>query len=267
MKTLILRLLRDKKMPIIIFSLAGLGFLWLYIAIFPSIQAQSQVYAETLKIFPDSFKKAFGIENMLFINLESYIAIEHFSAIWPLMLIIFLVSFAGSSIAGEIEQGTMGLLLSLPTSRIKILGSRYLLGIFGLVIFIILSILTAIPLAKFYNIPFESRNYFTVSLLAFLFGVAIFCLTMLFSTIFSEKGKVYSIISSTLIIMYVLKIVSSLYDKLDKLKYLSFFYYFNATDALVHNQIGMAAVAVFLATSFISTTLAFILFKKRDVAV
>ena len=74
-------------------------------------------------------------------------------------------------------------------------------------------------------------------------------------------------IGAIMIGMYVIRIVSILSDKLDKLKYLSFFHYYNAPEALGKNSISPETYLVFIGVAVITTALAAVWFSKRDVAV
>ncbi|KKT44230.1 MAG: hypothetical protein UW34_C0014G0002 [Parcubacteria group bacterium GW2011_GWA2_44_15] len=261
-----LRALKDKKIFLLSFVLGGIGMAWMYAALFPTIAKLSEPYNKILETFPKSLLQAFGFEGA-FTGFESYMSAEHFGFVWPIMLIFLIASFAGASISREIEKGTMEILLSLPVSRVKIFFGKYLSGIAALCVFVTFSVLAIIPLAEAYNINYVVSHFFTMSLLGFLFGWAIFGLSVLFSAIFSDKSKVYMATGGIMIGMYVIRIVSILSDKLDKLKYFSFFHYYNAPDALSKNSIAPETFIVFISVAVITTILAAVWFSKRDAAV
>lgn len=267
MLNIALRALKDKKIFLLSFILGGVGMAWMYAALFPTIGKMSESYSEILKSFPEAFLEAFGISETGFAGFESYMSTEHFSFVWPILIIILIISFAGSSLSREIEKGTMEILLSLPVSRLKIFFGKYLAGLSGLIIFTLFSVLSIIPLAQAYHIEYATDRYFTMSLLGFLFGMAVFSISMLISAIFSDRSKVSIIMGGGLLGMYVIKIISILNDKLDKLKYLSFFYYYDAPKALVNNSISPETFIVFISVAIIATTLAAYWFSRRDVAV
>lgn len=261
------RALKDKKIFLLSFVLGGVGMAWMYAALFPAIAKMSESYSEILKSFPKAFLEAFGISETGFAGFESYMSTEHFSFVWPILVIVIIISFAGSSLSGEIEKGTMEILLSLPVSRLKIFFGKYLAGLSGLIIFTLFSVLLIIPLAEIYNIEYAAGRYFTMSLLGFLFGLAVFSVSMLVSAIFSDRSRVSIIMGAVLLGMYVIKIISILSDKLDNLKYFSFFYYYNAPEALGKNIISPGTFVVFIGVAVIATALAAIWFSRRDVAV
>ena len=267
MLNIALRALKDKKIFLLSFVLGGIGMAWMYAALFPTIGKMSESYSEILKSFPKAFLEAFGISETGFAGFESYISTEHFSFVWPILIIILIISFAGSSLSREIEKGTMEILLSLPVSRLKIFFGKYLSGLIALAAFILFSVLAIIPLAEAYNIDYVVSHFFTMSLLGLIFGWAVFGLSMFFSALFSDRGKVYMALGILMVGMYVIRIVAILSDKLDKLKYLSFFHYYNAPEALAKNSISQETFIVFISVAIISTILAAYWFSRRDVAV
>lgn len=268
MKNIILRTLKDRLNGFIIYCLFGIALLWMYIGLFPSFSSQAEAFNELSKVYPEAMMKAFGIESLgvMFSNLQNFLSTEQFGFVWPLLGIALAIGFSSSIIAGEIERGNIELLLTQPISRTKIFWSKYISGIIQIAIFSFVTILAAIPLARLYNVSYVSENYWKTLLVGFCFLWAIFSLSILFSTIFNEKGKTSFISSGILIVMYVLKIVSSLKDNLKDLQYGSFFYYFDPSKVLVKGELGSLSISVFILTAIIATVLAVIWFTKRDIA-
>ena len=264
MLAIFLKVLKDRKYILLAYLIAAVGFLWMYVGMFPGIKEQSATMMKLLESYPQTMLKAFNIESLDFTHLENFVAMEQFSFVWPLLLIFLLVSLAGAAIANEVEKGTIEILLSQPISRLKIFFGKYLAGIFSLIVFTIISIFAVAPIAAIYHIDYQFANFATIAILGFIFGLAIFSLSVLFSAIFSDKGKVYFLTGGLLVLMYVLNIVASLKESLTDLKYLSFFYYFNSSKTLVHNEIDQWAYVVFLGVAVVTTFLAILIFKKRD---
>lgn len=268
MFTIFLSTIKDRRISLIIYCIAGIALLWIYVALFPSIQAQAENFKDLMSNFPEGFLKAFGIEDGFSLTtLESFLAVEQFSFVWPIIVIILLVPLAASGIAGEVEKGTAEIVLARPVSRRNIFAGRYLAGVFTLVVFTVFSVFSVVPLAELHNIDYAFGNYITIAITGFLFGIAVFSVGMLLSAISSERSRVYMGVGGMLIVMYVLNLVSALKDNLGNLRYLSFFHYFDPTQALVHNTISGVAILVFVAAIIICSLAGAILFSKRDIKV
>lgn len=264
---LVWRTIKDRKITIIVYCLATIGFLWMYVALFPAFRDQSAAFNEMIKNYPQDFMKAFGIETVDFNSLESYLAMEQFGIVWPLMAAFLVVSMGGIMLAGEIEKGTAEILLSRPISRQQLYWSRYFVGVVVLAIFVLCSTMLTIPMAKIYDINYILHNYWTLSVACFLFGWAIFSIAFMLSAVFSERSRVYMLCGGLLVGMYVIKIISALKESLENLKYFSFFYYYDANRALVENIVNGKSFVVFVSVAVVCTVIGMLVFRKRDVAV
>lgn len=266
MIALIFRTIKDHWFSVVILVAISILLTGIYVSMFPELQKQGEKMQELFKAYPKDMMKTFGIEvsSLSFSKIENFIAIEQYSFTWPILVIILTVAWAASSIAGEIERGTIELLLSWPISRLKIFFGKYLSGLLALIFFVVFSVYSPIPLAKLLNVSFQTANYTSMAIIGFFFGLAIFSLSMFFSAIFSDKGKVYATGAGVILIMYVLKIIAGLKESWDGLKYLSFFYYFDYNAAFLNNKIDLLNVLVFLGVTIVFLFLGAIAFMKRD---
>ena len=260
------RILKDRRIQILIYCLASIGLLWMYIALFPAFKDQSANLEQLIKSYPESFLKAFNFDIKSFTTVEGYLATEQYSFVYPLMVIFMLVGFAGAAFAGEIEKGTIEILIAQPISRLKLFFSRYFAGLLILIIFTATSVYGAIPLARAYDISISAEAFSKLAILAFIFALAIYSIAIMLSAIFSDRGKVFFITGGILILMYVLNILASIKESLSDLKFASFFYYFNPAKALGHNEIDDWAYLVFLGVAVVCTLIGAIWFSKRDIA-
>jgi ABC-2 type transport system permease protein len=243
------------------------GFAWMYIALFPTFSESFEQMKSLIDSFPKAFLDAFGFDPDSFMTFEGFIGSEQFTFIWPIMMITLTISFAGGAIAEEIEKGTIEILLSQSISRIKIFLGKFFAGVAAIVLYVIASIGCIFPLTKIYDITIKSENFLKLGFLCICFGLAIYGLSLLFSAVFSEKGKANFMPAGILILMYVINILAGLQESLRNLKYFSFFYYFNPSKLLVHGELDNLAWFVFLGTFIVSTSLAIFWFNKRDISV
>jgi len=256
----------ERKWPVLIYCGSSLLLLLIYVAIFPSMQAQTQQLIQILQSMPKAILSAFGSANITNFTLENLLVSKYFSLVWPLLAAILGISMAGNDVAYEVEKGTIEFLLAQPISRTKIYFARFLAEIFALAIFSALSTISVIPMAIAFHINYVAINYFKLFLMAILFAWTIYALSLFFSCLFSNKGRVYGVMGTIIIAMYVASLVATLKDSLDKLKYLSFFYYFTS-NILVDGKFNWLAIILFSIIIIIFLVLGLVVFQKRDIAV
>ena len=137
MFTVFKTILKDKKMTLLAYIIGSAVFVEMYLALFPALKSQAEMLNKLIASYPQGFMSAFGFEGTaaFFSTVENYMSTEFFSFFWPILAIIMLVSFAFSMIVGEIEKGTIELVLAQPISRIRIFFSRYTAGLLYFAIF------------------------------------------------------------------------------------------------------------------------------------
>ncbi|HUC20986.1 MAG TPA: ABC transporter permease subunit, partial [Candidatus Polarisedimenticolaceae bacterium] len=240
-----LRELKDRKWSLLGYSLGSLAMLWLYVATFRSSQNSTQQLQELVKTYPKGLLDALGLSNLTLDTVEKYLNAKHFSLLWPLLAIILALSRAGSQFAGEVQNGTMGLLLALPLERWQIFIAKYAAGLATIVIFAAVSVFGIIPLASAYHIPTHPHVLWGAWILTSLFMWAVYSAGLAVSSWVSEIGKVYAIMSTVLILSYVAHIVALIVANFEWLKHYSIFYYFDTQGVLATGHIMPRTLIVF----------------------
>ncbi len=267
MGTIFLRILKDRKISLVVYCLTGLLLLWIFIAMYPLIQEQAEGMMALVEGLPENFMNAFGVDSESFTTVEGFLAAKQYSATWPLMVILLLVAIAGTVIAGEIEKGSIEITLSRPVSRLKIFFGRYLVGLVSLFFFTVFSVFSVFPLAALYDINIDFSNVVKLSIITFLFGMAILSVALFFSAIFSERSRVYMIIGSLMVGMYIMNTIALIKESIDYIKFASFFHYLDTTGALIFNTIGTTSIIVFCCCAIAFAIAGAWWFNKRDIAV
>lgn len=267
MIAIIRREFREKKTSLIFYCLAILLLLWIYVALFPSLQSQAETYNKIIDTMPEAYKKAFGVTGTGLENLGSYLSIELYSLMWPVLTIFFVLARACSSFAGEIERGTIGTLLAQPISRGRLFVAKYLSSVLALVTLVVVSCIVPIGLAALFSLQLDAGAFLQLSVMAFCFGLAAFSIGLVCATIFSEKSKAYGITGALFLIMYVCNILAGIKPSLDSLKYASLFHYFNASDILSRHVFSLGPIGLFLCITIVATMFSYAWFNKRDISI
>lgn len=263
-RAIIIKELSQRRIATITFCLIGLGFLWLYTAMYPSLAKSSADIAAVYKTIPKSIMQAFNIEQLDF-SFNGFLASKHFDLAWPLMAILLSLSLAGNTIAGEIEQGTMNFLLAQPVSRRDLYIAKYLAGTIMMTIFVVCSILAIIPLTMVYNISSSASTIWLSAGVSWLFAMAIFSLGFFASSLFRERSRVYFLAGGLIFLMYIARVFSAIFDQLSWLKHLSFFYFYNANSLFGSGTLNQVSTVVFGLTIVLGFGFGLYIFQKRDI--
>ncbi len=260
------RVFKDRWVQLLIYSGISFFLVWMYVALFPIIRDQAEGLKVLLETYPESFTEAFNVDEAFLNTIGGFLSAEQYSLIWPIFVIVIASSLGGTAIAGEIEKGTIEVLLAQPISRLKLFFAKYFSGVIILAIFTFISVFSIVPLAAIHDIDYELINFSNFFIIALLFSLATYSIAMFFSSIFSQKGRVYFMTAGVIMLMYVANIVAVLKDNLTDLKYASYFNYFDSADVLVHNNIDDLAYWIFIGSIIVFTAAGALIFNRRDIA-
>ncbi len=255
--------LSEQKISLAIYTISLGLYAWMMVAIYPSTTKGIDIdqYWES---FPDVMKQLFGGQELSFATLEGFISIEYI-LIWQFIIIAFAIAFATRSIAKEIEDGTLELILSYPISRLKFIFTKIATG--AIAIFL----LTAISSLVLYLTTFTIDYSIALSKIIYI-GIANFGLffaflgiSFVFSAIFSERSRASFTIVGILIASYLLNAFSTLSDKVEKFDFISLFKYVENVAILKNNSINWSNFGILIGVGVIGSIISIIIFKKRDI--
>lgn len=266
MLTLVIKTIQKSLISLLAYTAISAAFVWMYVAMWPSFSKETEKLLELADAFPEDLMKAMNIDiAVMFGSMEGFIAGEHFSIIWPIIIIILTLTYASAAIAGEIDKGTIELLLSQPISRLKIFLAKYFSGLLIITSFILLSNFSVVPFALLHNVDLQIQNFLTISILGFLFAFAIYGVCIMLSSFSSSRGRPMAITGGLLIIMYALNVFSAFQESVENIKYLSFFHYYDFSAAAINNQLNALNIVVFLMVGVLTPIIGAIIFVKRDI--
>ena len=90
---------------------------------FPSMAASIDLDA-LLAAYPEALMKTFGVQTLA--TIEGFLASELYTFAWMLLVGLYFAYGAAGMIADDVEHGRLDLLLSLPVSRARLAGEKFL---------------------------------------------------------------------------------------------------------------------------------------------
>ncbi|HMS25638.1 MAG TPA: ABC transporter permease subunit [Acidimicrobiia bacterium] len=267
MISLLKREFTRNRTSFIVYCIISVLSAWLYVALFPSIQKQSEHLNEIMKSFPPAMLEAFGIDHSGYSTVEKFLSTELMSFIWPILAILFAASRTGASIAGAIDNRTLGLEISMPVSRIRLYVSKLLGEFCAMALFCAVSIMCIIPLCALHGIDVHISRIVLLFAICLLFGLTLVSLALFVSATTTEKGHVYFAVGGLLFASYVANIVAIISSNFSWLKHFSIFHYFASFDVLTGKSISISSLVFFLLVIVVSTVFGLWRFRNRDIPV
>src|SRR5665811_1886695 len=114
--------LADRRLSLLVYASSVALYGIMILAIWPSMRSSG--LSEMWDRYPENIKKAFGA-TINYAEFDGFVTLEYFASMWVIIMAAFAISLATGALAGEIEKGTMELLLSQPIARRSIVITRH----------------------------------------------------------------------------------------------------------------------------------------------
>jgi len=265
-QNLIRKLFRDQRWTLLGFGLGIAAYALLITLMFPTASQNAKLMDDYMKMMPEAMLKAFGIEGSM-ASFTGFITAEFLNLMWVLMAAAFAISFGGAMIAKEIETGTMELLLSAPISRQRVFWSKVAVLLTGLVVVTVAGIAAIWLGAILVNVSIDVGRYVGVGLLGLAFFVAIGGFAAVLSSFADDRGRPTLIAIGITLALYLMNFVAAYWTKLEWIKYLTLFHYYQPRQILDAGVMPWGDLAVFAGTAVACLAAASLIFQRRDITV
>ncbi|HQR08004.1 MAG TPA: ABC transporter permease subunit [Gemmatales bacterium] len=281
--TLFLKILRDLRWPLLgaAFLLTLFEGFWVKI----TDRFTNEVIPAILKKIPynDLFQILFEGSGKLFqailggesVNLSKTSDLLSVGYVHPLpqtILMIWALGRGASAISGEIERGTMELLVSQPIPRWKIITTNFMVDLVTIPTLAFCMLLGTylgtilVPLPNIDLVP-----YLRGVLLAIAFAFAMSGITYAISSMGRSRWRVLAWTFGIILAMSILNLLGQLWDTLGPWRPIAIHYYFQPQYAILKNQwtlpvagLQVNALAVMLGVAGLGYAFALWRFSQRD---
>ncbi len=260
-KNLFLKTLRDQKVNIYLFS-GGFIFISLYLAYFyPYMSGNSEIF-KVLKTLPPFIKNFLGDMSAL-ATPEGFFNLQPFMFFAPIIVLLFSAAKGAEMIAGEVEKGTIDVLLSRPQTRTQILNQKSSAIIFSLFLISAVFFISFQISLKIFGIDISVYKIFSAIFSLFLFSLTFYSFSLFLSTIFLKKKPVFWITGVVASLSLIFNSYSSAVKSLRTIAKFTPSYYYNSNSPL-SNGLDLKMVMVQISIFIIFYFLSIIVFRKRD---
>jgi len=218
-----------------------------------------------MKEMPQSLQNLFGVGIF-----DLTIAVEFFAILFMYILFMAAIHAAmlGAGIISKEERDkTAEFLLVKPVSRRQIMTAKLLTALTLLAVFFLATYASAYGILSYYSkgAAFASD---LMKLMASFAAIQLLFLSVgaFFAGIFKNPKRSVAAATSVMMVMYLLAVIADIVEKLDFLKYLSFFKYYDAKDILKRGYSPVyPVISVIVITALIFCAYHF--YQRRDMKI
>jgi len=217
-----------------------------------------------LDLLPSIVKSALGGQTLQVGNISALIAIGHNHPLVLFLHMFFAVGVPTALLTGEVEKGTMELILSRPVTKTQVYvcaGILTLVGMFALVIVMFLGTVAATSLYDFGE-PIPLGMFFRNAINGGLLASAAGAVSLLAAAVFRGRNMAVGAAVAFLVINYFVSLIAEWWPHMRFLKVLTLFNYVGGPKVITGWPLGnMCVLTVVLLIAAISGG---IIWQRRD---
>jgi ABC-2 type transport system permease protein len=243
--------------------IVGIGVGAMGLAMGPIYLALEDVLEEMLAQFPESIMAIAGGADMT--TAAGYYTGEMYSIVVPFAVMFVAATSVARAFGGEMENGTIGLVMSTPTRRTRLATEKAVAMVIHVVLAVaLLSVMVWIGIVAS-GLDIAAGNVFAISLMLSLVSVFVGGISMVVS-ILSGRG-VLAILAGMIvaIAMYAWSSFVPMADAIADLAWLSPWHHYIGTDPL-GSGVDWASAALLALLAVAPLAVGVYLFKRRDIA-
>jgi ABC-2 type transport system permease protein len=219
-----------------------------------------------LKILPGFIKTALGGEALQLGNVTGLVAMGYQHPMVLTLYMVFAVAVPTGLLAGQVQQGTMELILTRPATKLQVYVSAAIvtwLGMIGLVAAMFLGTATG---AKVYTFdqPVPMDRFFRAAILACWAASTVGAIALLAAASFRRRGAAVGVTAGILVVNYLMAVISPWWPWMQPAIPFNLFYYIDLTPAFLGRPWPVHDMAVLGCILMVSAVAGAVIWHRRD---
>ncbi|HEY2806106.1 MAG TPA: ABC transporter permease subunit [Gemmatimonadales bacterium] len=254
---------RRHRVALLVLGTAFFLFQWLFTKLAPS-PSQAGAIQQLLQLLPPAFMQMFGNEIAANLNPRGALSFGWAHPFGILLAGAWVARVSAGALAGEIGGGTMDLMAARPVPRWSAVTAAVLALAAGLAFILLMGWAgTATGIAGRPSLGLNANLFLRIAAADWMLFLSFGCIGLLISAAGRSGGTVLGIVSATIGVSFALDYLARAWAPIHWTRALSLFMYYRP-QRLLADGFAPGDVIPFLLTTAVASTLAFVVFAKRD---
>ncbi len=263
---IIIRELRGNLKSLIIWCIGGASLVYIGLMKYEAFAASNSSMSELSNSIPESIRIIFAFDKLDLTEVSGYYGLMFLYFV--LMGTIHAVMLGATIISKEERDQTADFLFVKPITRGKIITSKLIAGVINIIIFNITILVSSIILVSKYTSE-ESLNgeILKLMLALFILQLIFFSIGAGISSLTHSTKRATSISTAVLLGAYILSIFIDLYDKIEFLKYITPFKYYESKNIMFDGNFDIVYLTISAAIIVVATIITYRGYQYHDLHV
>ena len=262
-----LRTLQGYRTPILLIGLGLYAFALLLAYIFQAFGG-AEGMMRYMEMMPESMQRIAEAEGFTSDTYMGYLAGGYRHPVFLISIAAFVIGTGSRVVAGEVERGTILLVLSRPLMRWQFLSGKYF-AIFSGLIFVLLFAWAGTWTGTLLTGEGAKTDHLVllrVTINAIVLALAIGGYTAFISSFNNDGGQATGQATAVTVVMFFLDYLATLWDAASFLGPVSIFHYYNPVALADGGGNPLRDISVLLSIAVIAYAFAYYYFQRRDIA-
>ena len=246
-------------------SVGLLAYVGLVVGIYPSISQSATDIQSYIESLPPEVSRAFVGDASWYTTIEGFLSAEMYQFVVLLLLGIYFAYAAASTIAAEVDDGSMDLLLTQPVSRTRIVVGKYLSLVPSMVALNLVLLVGTYVGVGLVGEEIDLLDLATVHALTIPYLLACAALGLLASVHFDSPRRAQTVGAGGVFGMFLVDAVTFDTDY-EWIGDLAFARYLDTAKILVEHEIDWGGVAYLLVAALVLVIVSAEYFERKDVS-
>jgi ABC-2 type transport system permease protein len=252
--------LHNRRRSTLWYALGMALYMLVVVALYPSFKHSSELNKLTHGNSPVA--ALFGANGTL-TSPGGWLNVNAYANFLPLIMLVLTIGYGASAIAGQNEDGTLGLLVMLPIPRDRILAQKIATMLLQALL-LATTVAASVYIGRAFQLTIDPWHVATATLAVFALAIDLGLVALALGAATGSRSTAIAIASALAAISYLISSLAPVVAWIKPLRFASLFYWAVGNDQLTKGA-GAACFAVLLAVAIAAAFAANYAFQRLDV--
>ena len=259
---LLLKTARDHGRSYAFWTLGLVAMMGVQLSVYPTVRSSAAGLASFLDNYPAALKQIFRMED--YTSGAGFLSTELFSMMLPLIFISIGASWGANATAQEEERRTADILLTLPISRVRVLGIKITTAVLAQVLLAVITVLSLVIGIRFVDLSLGTSKIIAGALTGALLGILFNSIATFIGAVWGKRAIALGGAIGLAIGGFLFFSLAPLVSTFERITPINPFQWTLGTRPLF-DGVDFGHTAVSLALSLVLYVASFFVFKRRDI--
>lgn len=260
---LLVKTFRDHLRGYLVWTFGLVAMVGIQLSVYPTVRSSAAGLASFLENYPEALRQIFRMED--YTSGPGYLSTELFSMMLPLIFISIGASWGGNASAHEEERRTADILLTLPISRVKILGTKIITAILAQVLLATVLVVSLVIGIRFVDLSLGTSKIVAGAFTSVLLGILFNAVATFMGASWGKKSIALGGAIALAIAGFLFYSLAPLVDTFDRITPINPFQWTLGSSPLFRGiDFGYTVLSLLVSLGLYVASL--LVFKRRDIA-